>query len=137
MEYSRPCRERTIRMQRESWLGCALRRSHPRPSEYDPVTLLTPRCAPSMPGDLAPAAVSFPQPSFHNSFDVVLSDMAPSTSGIKMLDANSSHELCQHALDIAHKVLKPNGTLIMVGQENEGSDAGMPGLQCCSLDQRC
>ena len=40
--------------------------------------------------------------------------MAPSTSGIKMLDANSSHELCQQALDVAHKVLKPNGTLVMV-----------------------
>lgn len=42
--------------------------------------------------------------------------MAPNTTGIKVLDANSSHELCTHALDIAQTILKPNGTLVMVGR---------------------
>lgn len=56
-------------------------------------------------------------PKLHQSFDVLLSDMAPSTTGIKLLDANASHELCQQAVDIAHKILKPNGTLVMVRQQ--------------------
>jgi 23S rRNA U2552 (ribose-2'-O)-methylase RlmE/FtsJ len=54
------------------------------------------------------------QVSMHHTFDVVLSDMAPNTSGIKLLDTNASNELCEQALLVAHKILKPNGTLIMV-----------------------
>jgi len=54
------------------------------------------------------------QPSFENGFDVVLSDMAPNTSGIKILDVSASHDLCHEALQISQRVLKPNGTLVMV-----------------------
>ena len=47
-----------------------------------------------------------------NYFDVVLSDMAPATSGNKMLDATRSFQLCQAALNVAEMALKPNGSFI-------------------------
>lgn len=59
---------------------------------------------------------------FKGSFDVLLSDMAPSTSGIKLLDANSSHELCHQALQVAQTILKPNGTLVMVSPIDRGRE---------------
>jgi 23S rRNA (uridine2552-2'-O)-methyltransferase len=45
-------------------------------------------------------------------FDVVLSDMAPATSGNKAVDAARSFQLCQVALDVARKVLKPAGNFV-------------------------
>ena len=45
-------------------------------------------------------------------FDVVLSDMAPATTGNKALDAARSCQLCQAALSIAEMVLKPGGSFI-------------------------
>ena len=45
-------------------------------------------------------------------FNVVLSDMAPATSGNKGLDAARSFQLCQAALSIAEMVLKPGGSFI-------------------------
>jgi 23S rRNA (uridine2552-2'-O)-methyltransferase len=53
-------------------------------------------------------------------FNVVLSDMAPATTGNKGLDAARSFQLCQAALSIAEMVLKPGGTFmckIFQGQE--------------------
>lgn len=47
-----------------------------------------------------------------NRFDVVLSDMAPATSGNKMLDAARSFQLCQAALNVAEMALKPGGSFI-------------------------
>jgi 23S rRNA (uridine2552-2'-O)-methyltransferase len=62
-----------------------------------------------------------------NRFDVVLSDMAPSTSGNKALDAARSFELCQAALHLADMVLQPGGSFmckIFQGEEfREFSDA--------------
>ena len=46
-------------------------------------------------------------------FDVVLSDLAPSTSGNKELDSDRSIELSNKAFKIAKKVLKPNGNLLV------------------------
>lgn len=54
-------------------------------------------------------------------FDVVLSDMAPKTSGIKIRDQARSAELCMHALAVAEKLLKPNGNLVV--KLFEGGDA--------------
>lgn len=45
-------------------------------------------------------------------FNVVLSDMAPATTGNKALDAARSFQLCQAALSIVEMVLKPGGSLI-------------------------
>lgn len=50
-----------------------------------------------------------PHPSFHGVFDVVLSDMAPSTTGIKHIDVAASHALCNQTLDLSLRILKPSG----------------------------
>lgn len=45
-------------------------------------------------------------------FDVVLSDMAPSTSGIKVADSARSALLFERALEVAQSVLRPGGTFL-------------------------
>ncbi|MBW1988571.1 MAG: RlmE family RNA methyltransferase [Deltaproteobacteria bacterium] len=45
-------------------------------------------------------------------FNVVLSDMAPSTSGNKSLDALRSEALSEAALSLAERVLAPGGTFV-------------------------
>ena len=45
-------------------------------------------------------------------FDVVLSDMAPNTTGNKFVDQCRSYDLCVIALNTAHKFLKPNGNFV-------------------------
>lgn len=46
-------------------------------------------------------------------FDVVMSDMAPKTTGIRDQDQTRSFDLCVRALDVAKRSLKPNGTFIV------------------------
>jgi 23S rRNA (uridine2552-2'-O)-methyltransferase len=46
-------------------------------------------------------------------FDVVLSDMAPNTCGIKSVDQERSMELCRMASDVAKRMLKKNGKLLI------------------------
>jgi len=45
-------------------------------------------------------------------FDVVLSDMAPKTTGFKLKDQMDSLVLCELALDIAKRNLKPGGSFV-------------------------
>lgn len=45
-------------------------------------------------------------------FDVVLSDMAPATTGQKEVDATRSLSLCEAALGIGLKCLKPGGSFV-------------------------
>ena len=45
----------------------------------------------------------------YGPFDVVLSDMAPSTSGIRVADSARSELLFEHALFLAQRLLKPQG----------------------------
>ena len=45
-------------------------------------------------------------------FDVVLSDMAPKTIGIKLTDQMRSLELCELALETAEKFLRPRGSFV-------------------------
>lgn len=47
-----------------------------------------------------------------SKFDVVMSDMAPKTTGIKLTDQVRSLELCEMAVSIAGKHLKPGGSFI-------------------------
>jgi len=54
----------------------------------------------------------FDEQKLGDRFNVVLSDMAPATSGNKGLDAARSFQLCQAALNIAEMVLKPGGSFI-------------------------
>lgn len=49
---------------------------------------------------------------FTNSFDVVLSDMAPKTTGIRLTDQTRSFELCEIALNVAKKFLKKDGHFV-------------------------
>lgn len=46
-------------------------------------------------------------------FDVIISDLAPKTSGVKDVDQWRSIELSNAVLDVAHKFLHPNGTVVM------------------------
>lgn len=46
-------------------------------------------------------------------FDVVLSDMAPKTCGIKLVDQERSLDLCREAARVARNTLKKNGTLVI------------------------
>ncbi len=50
--------------------------------------------------------------SLGNNFHVVLSDMAPATTGHKDVDAARSYNLCEAALDISLKVLLPGGSFV-------------------------
>jgi len=60
--------------------------------------------------------------------DVVMSDMAPKTSGIKDRDVALSFELATLALDVAKKALKPNGKFavkIFMGDTFDEFEAAM------------
>jgi len=50
--------------------------------------------------------------SLGNDFNLVLSDMAPATTGHKAVDGARSFNLCETALSIAQKVLLPGGHFI-------------------------
>lgn len=55
-------------------------------------------------------------------FDVVLSDMSPNMSGQLSVDLPKAMNLCELALDIAQKLLKPNGSLFIKVFIGEGFD---------------
>ena len=54
-------------------------------------------------------------------FDVVLSDMAPKTSGIKIRDHALSVDLCLRAIEFSEKFLKPGGSMVLKLFEGEDS----------------
>jgi len=54
------------------------------------------------------------------AFDVVLSDMAPDTTGVRHVDQSRSEALFERALDIATQVLSPGGNF--VGKLFQGPD---------------
>jgi 23S rRNA (uridine2552-2'-O)-methyltransferase len=54
----------------------------------------------------------FREHGFVAPFDVVMSDMAPKTTGIKSVDQARSLELCELALDVAKRFTRPGGTFI-------------------------
>lgn len=49
---------------------------------------------------------------FDSLFDVVISDMAPKTTGVRITDQSRSYELCLMALQVARKVLRPKGNFV-------------------------
>ena len=66
--------------------------------------------------------------SLGTDFNVVLSDLAPATTGHKDVDAARSHNLCQAALRIAQSVLLPGGGLCL----QDFSGTGFQGIcGCC------
>jgi len=54
----------------------------------------------------------FEQNGFNGPFDVVLSDMAPKTTGIRVTDQTRSFELCEIALNVAKQFLKKDGHFV-------------------------
>ncbi|MNL14058.1 Ribosomal RNA large subunit methyltransferase E [compost metagenome] len=54
----------------------------------------------------------FNQHGFVPPFDIVMSDMAPKTTGIRGTDQARSMELCELALDIARRFLKKDGHFV-------------------------
>ncbi|MBK9323480.1 MAG: RlmE family RNA methyltransferase [Bdellovibrionaceae bacterium] len=54
----------------------------------------------------------FKEHGFRPPFDLVLSDMAPNTTGIRFTDQARSMELCELALDVARRFLKPGGHFV-------------------------
>ena len=55
---------------------------------------------------------TFLQHGFEPVFDLVLSDMAPKTTGIRTADQARSMELCELALKTARKFLRPGGHFV-------------------------
>lgn len=56
-------------------------------------------------------------------FDLVISDMAPRTTGIKITDQARSMELCEMALEVGLKYLKPGGHFIVKFFHSEDFEA--------------
>lgn len=54
----------------------------------------------------------FAENGFNQPFDVVLSDMAPKTTGIRLTDQARSFELCELALNVARKFVKKDGHFV-------------------------
>jgi 23S rRNA (uridine2552-2'-O)-methyltransferase len=54
----------------------------------------------------------FAEHGFAPPFDVVMSDMAPNTTGIKSVDQVRSLDLCELSLEMAKKYLKTNGMFV-------------------------
>jgi len=52
-------------------------------------------------------------------FDVILSDMAPNTTGTRTIDHHGSVHLCNTALNLATSLLKPHGNVVMKVFEGE------------------
>ena len=65
-------------------------------------------------------------PSHHPTIalaDVVISDMAPNTSGVQFKDAYLSYELCSKALEIAGDILKDGGNFVAKIFQGREADA--------------
>lgn len=54
----------------------------------------------------------FKEHGFATTFDLVLSDMAPKTTGIRLTDQARSFELCELAFNVAEKFLKKDGHFV-------------------------
>jgi 23S rRNA (uridine2552-2'-O)-methyltransferase len=79
--------------------------------DLKPVTISLPAHVKAYVGNaLAPEDPVFAEMS--DGFQVVLSDMAPATTGMKDVDALRSYELCRAALDIAGNRLIPGGAFV-------------------------
>jgi len=95
-----------------SWLLYAAKltgnKGHVTGIDLKPVTINIPPHVSLYTGDIFSFDSS--SESIGNEFNVVISDMAPSTTGIKNVDSARSFNLCQAALEIAQNVLLPGGS---------------------------
>ena len=100
-----------------SWLlyAAELTGKHGKVLGFDlkPVTIQIPSQAETLKVDIRTIDQTWiEKQNMRNRFDVVLSDMAPATTGNKAIDAERSYQLCQAALDIAQMTLRPGGSFI-------------------------
>ena len=58
-------------------------------------------------------------PEHVSRFDIIMSDMAPKTTGNRTVDHHGSMRLCQRAIDLSATLLKPDGHLVMKLLEGE------------------
>lgn len=98
-----------------SWLQFAAQETGPQGRvvgvDLQPVKVAMPAHVNVIQGDiydLSPEA----DRAMAGAFDVVLSDMAPFTTGNKFSDGVRSYELCRAALSVAERVLKPGGHFV-------------------------
>lgn len=95
-----------------SWMMFAAEKAGPRGKvvgiDKKPVTVKLPATATALVGDVLGEEPGRNDP-VEGVFDVVLSDMAPSTTGRKQLDAARSFHLCMAALTIATRRLRSGG----------------------------
>ena len=61
--------------------------------------------------------------------DLVISDMAPNTSGIKVVDQPRGMYLAELALDFARQCLRPGGDLLVKAFQGEGFDVFLKDLR--------
>ncbi len=98
-----------------SWMQYAAKRVGPQGEviglDLKPVTVKLPEHARAIQGDVFEVGVDpewLPDP-----VDLILSDMAPKTSGIRSMDADRSHALNLQVLALADVTLRPGGSLLV------------------------
>jgi 23S rRNA (uridine2552-2'-O)-methyltransferase len=98
-----------------SWLQFSARTVGPEGRlvgiDLNPVTLKLPDNVTSIAGDVSDLDAHLAALGLYR-FDVVLSDMAPATTGNRHVDEARSVGLCESALDIAEKTLVTGGNFI-------------------------
>ena len=81
--------------------------------DLKPVTIRIPSQAETLEADILTIDRSWiEKEGFTSRFNVVLSDMAPATTGNKAIDTERSYQLCQAALNIAQLALRPGGSFV-------------------------
>ena len=76
-----------------------------------PVTVRVPPHVKMYTGDILSMDDAFFR-SLGQDFNVVMSDMAPSTTGNRLVDSTRSFNLCQMALTVAQTTLKTGGSFV-------------------------
>lgn len=76
---------------------------------------------------LDPTIFSFRE--LKGKYDVVVSDAAPKTSGVKFIDAGKSFVLCQRVFEIAQLVLKKKGNFVCKIFEGKESNKFLKGIK--------
>ncbi|MEJ2155354.1 MAG: RlmE family RNA methyltransferase [Desulfobacteraceae bacterium] len=98
-----------------SWLQFAAEKTGPKGEvvgvDLKPVTIKVPGHVTVVTGDIDALFRDGDLPQ-GSGFSVVLSDMAPATTGNKHADAVRSFVLCETALAVAEKVLRPGGHFV-------------------------
>jgi 23S rRNA (uridine2552-2'-O)-methyltransferase len=98
-----------------SWLQYAAQQTGPGGKvvgvDLKPVTIGLPDTVRVITGDIE-ALFHADDQHLKADFKVVLSDMAPATTGNKHADAARSFALCERALDVAASVLQPGGNFV-------------------------